>query len=358
MAVQERRILRFARGNVCLGKKTGSQAIYGFFLFSLLIHALFLLYTGPPISQRCLESKIRVDFVPLKAPSPPPKTPMKDAPQPKPKDAPQPKSKDTLQPKPKDTPQPKPKDIPQLQPEDIPRPYVRSKGIPQESPQFSQIQEVRIPTEYQSLKPVSSPPQAVPLEKPLAEQETTDKTDQADQADLLDKADEADQTDKSQERAAEGILMPSSDSTSGPHAANVSSQVADAAGQVKGISLSHNLPMKRKAGSDRFDSAPAYQGYQEAIREHIEHHKSFPSQARQKGWEGSVSVRFLLHRDGRVEQIKVTRSSAIALLDEAAIRAVREGNPFPPFPEGIRELSLWFEVPLVFELQEGSGSRR
>ena len=155
--------------------------------------------------------------------------------------------------------------------------------------------------------------------------------------------------EQAQERTAEGILCLRL-TPGGPHAANVSSQVADAAGQVKGIPTPANFPLK--AGSGRFDPSLAYQ---KALCERIEHHKSFPFQARRKGWEGSVIVRFLVHRDGHVEHIEVISSSAIALLDEAAIRAVKEGNPFPPFPEGMRKPSLWFKVQLVFVLQEGSG---
>ena len=318
MAVREIRILRLARGIACLGKKTGSRAIYCSFLFSLVIHTLFLLYAGQPTSRQCLDRRIKVDLVPLKAPSPSPQTPIEDTSQPK----------------------------------DIPRPYyVRSKGIPHQSTQSSQAKRVRIPTECQNLKPVFSPPQTVPLEKPLADQETTDKADHADKADKADKA---------QERAAEGIFIPSSDSL-GPHVANVAAQVADAAAQVKEILLSNNLPMKIKAGSDHLDPALDYQSDQELIRRYqkaiylrIKHHQKFPSQARKKGWEGSVSVKFIVHRDGRVEEVKVTRSSAIALFDEAAIHAVKDGNPFPPFPEGIRESSLLFEVPLGFELRDKS----
>ena len=69
-----------------------------------------------------------------------------------------------------------------------------------------------------------------------------------------------------------------------------------------------------------------------------------------KGLEGAADVRFLLHSNGKIERVEIIKSSQIPLLDEAAVRAVREGNPFPPFPESISQDSMVIEVTLNFEL--------
>jgi protein TonB len=91
--------------------------------------------------------------------------------------------------------------------------------------------------------------------------------------------------------------------------------------------------------------------YKVIIHQHIESHKRYPTLAARRGWEGNVSLRFLLHRNGQVEQIQIAQSSKVPLLDEAAKLAVQTGNPFPPFPEGIKEASLWIEVTVNFELR-------
>ncbi|MBM3319155.1 MAG: TonB C-terminal domain-containing protein [Candidatus Eisenbacteria bacterium] len=48
----------------------------------------------------------------------------------------------------------------------------------------------------------------------------------------------------------------------------------------------------------------------------------------------SATVRFDIHRDGRVHGPKVSESSGISYFDLSAIRAVLESDPFPPLPDG------------------------
>lgn len=116
--------------------------------------------------------------------------------------------------------------------------------------------------------------------------------------------------------------------------------------QIRAVSL-FQVPSKINVAYNTFDQTMAYQG---AIRRHIEGHKRYPPFAVKKGLEGSVDIRFLLHSNGQVKHIEIAKSSQIALLDEAAVRAVRAGNPFPPFPESISQDSMVIEVTLNFEL--------
>lgn len=51
-------------------------------------------------------------------------------------------------------------------------------------------------------------------------------------------------------------------------------------------------------------------------------------------------VNFILYPTGRIEDPTIEKSSGNAFFDQAALRAVYEANPFPPFPQGIRDPSL------------------
>lgn len=121
-------------------------------------------------------------------------------------------------------------------------------------------------------------------------------------------------------------------------------------GQIKAVDLPRIPIRSADVAYADVDQALAYQGI---IHRHIEEHKRFPLLAIKMGWEGNVGVRFLIRRDGQVEQVKVTSSSRIALLDKAGVDAINNGNPFPPFPKSITADSLLFEVTVSFELRKG-----
>ncbi|MGA1794598.1 MAG: energy transducer TonB [bacterium] len=96
------------------------------------------------------------------------------------------------------------------------------------------------------------------------------------------------------------------------------------------------------------------EAYLALIYQRIEEIRTYPPAAKRQGIEGSVRLGFLLFRDGRLGDIRVTESSSYAMLDQAAIENVKAGDPYPPFPSDIREESIRIEVPIVFRLMETS----
>lgn len=69
--------------------------------------------------------------------------------------------------------------------------------------------------------------------------------------------------------------------------------------------------------------------------------------------EGTAKVRFTIRRNGGVAGVKVVTSSGSRPLDAAAIAAVRDAAPFPPFPEDQKGAILHVEIPIVFQLKTG-----
>ncbi len=57
----------------------------------------------------------------------------------------------------------------------------------------------------------------------------------------------------------------------------------------------------------------------------------YPHEAKLKGWEGIVKVKFTIAQDGRIKDIDVAESSGYPLLDAAAIFAIKDASPYP-FP--------------------------
>ncbi len=92
--------------------------------------------------------------------------------------------------------------------------------------------------------------------------------------------------------------------------------------------------------------------YLNLVRQQIDQHKRYPLFARKKHIEGLVGLKFVISRDGSVKGIHVVQSSRYSVLDEAAVEAVKNANPFPPFPEEIGVPLLTIEVPVSFQLVE------
>jgi len=59
---------------------------------------------------------------------------------------------------------------------------------------------------------------------------------------------------------------------------------------------------------------------------------TYPAVARRNGWQGKVLVSFVICLDGRVEDIRIEKSSGFALLDKNAVTIIKESAPFPNPP--------------------------
>jgi protein TonB len=76
----------------------------------------------------------------------------------------------------------------------------------------------------------------------------------------------------------------------------------------------------------------------------------YPFVARRRGLEGRVLVRAEVLADGRCNRVELKHGSGHALLDEAALEAVRKWR-FVPARQGEQAVSAWVDVPIVFKLK-------
>lgn len=77
----------------------------------------------------------------------------------------------------------------------------------------------------------------------------------------------------------------------------------------------------------------------------------YPSQARRRGFEGKVLIRAQVAASGECAGATVSRSSGHAVLDEAALTAVRQWR-FVPASRGGRAVAADVEIPIVFRLED------
>jgi TonB family protein len=76
-----------------------------------------------------------------------------------------------------------------------------------------------------------------------------------------------------------------------------------------------------------------YQKYLLYVRDRVGFYWEYPIAAAMNGWQGRLTVDFVIARDGKIAEVKIDRSSGYPVLDDAAITAIKLAGPFFTFPE-------------------------
>jgi protein TonB len=81
------------------------------------------------------------------------------------------------------------------------------------------------------------------------------------------------------------------------------------------------------------------------IRDMIQKKVVYPTIARKRGWEGKVTVSFVIFSDGLTKNLRVMKSSSVEVLDRSAMEAVKDASPFPKPPAEAQII-----IPIVYKL--------
>lgn len=81
------------------------------------------------------------------------------------------------------------------------------------------------------------------------------------------------------------------------------------------------------------------------IRDMIQKKVNYPEFARQMGWEGRVTISFIVSVTGSAKDIKIKQSSGVDILDRSAIEAVKNASPFPEPPVEAKII-----IPITYKL--------
>lgn len=74
----------------------------------------------------------------------------------------------------------------------------------------------------------------------------------------------------------------------------------------------------------------------------------FPDEAREQGWQGRAYVTVVVGVDGRVADARIRSSSGYAVLDEAALQAVRQWQFSPALGKDGKPVQGLMQVPMHF----------
>lgn len=92
-----------------------------------------------------------------------------------------------------------------------------------------------------------------------------------------------------------------------------------------------------------------YMAYFAHMKEKIEMAWMYPVAAQQMGQQGSCTLKFTVLKSGKVQEVKVIRTSGYRLLDQYAVKAVKEAH-FNPMPSSWPDESLTIAANFIYKL--------
>ena len=100
---------------------------------------------------------------------------------------------------------------------------------------------------------------------------------------------------------------------------------------------------------DRVDEKPTFPGGESAMKSFLRSNIKYPIVAQENGEQGCVFVQFIIEKDGSISDVKVARSDA-PLLDEEAMRVIKAMPKWNPGKLKGIPVRVKNEVPVVFRL--------
>lgn len=98
------------------------------------------------------------------------------------------------------------------------------------------------------------------------------------------------------------------------------------------------------------EEAPSFPGGEQAMYTYLRNHVRYPEMERESGIQGKVYVRFVVERDGRIEQVEVARSVSPGL-DRVAMNAVRNMPKWNPGKVQGKAVRVQYILPVSFTLK-------
>ena len=82
----------------------------------------------------------------------------------------------------------------------------------------------------------------------------------------------------------------------------------------------------------------------------IEKAKHYPRFAIENNIQGRVRCQFTILNTGKLKEVKIIKSSNFSILDNAALKAIRDASPFPSFPSFYKKKTLTSVIEIRFRL--------
>lgn len=113
----------------------------------------------------------------------------------------------------------------------------------------------------------------------------------------------------------------------------------------------HQKKMRaERAGQNNGEIKPLFNGSPNGFSEWVNERLVYPAQARKNKVEGCTVLKFTITAEGKMTDLKVTRSSGSSLLDMEAIRVVSESPDWTPGMLDGKAVDMPVVFPVIFKL--------
>ncbi|MFH0789764.1 MAG: energy transducer TonB, partial [Pseudomonadota bacterium] len=76
----------------------------------------------------------------------------------------------------------------------------------------------------------------------------------------------------------------------------------------------------------------------------------YPATAREQGWQGTARLKVLILKNGSVGSLEIEQSSGFSILDQSALKGVKEWKFYPGQKDG-QPTEMWVRIPVTFRLE-------
>lgn len=115
---------------------------------------------------------------------------------------------------------------------------------------------------------------------------------------------------------------------------------------VMDFDVSENLGL---AATDFGEAKQTFSEFLSLVRERIKEFQRFPPSVSKLEEGSTATIRFTLYKDGTIRDPIVLTSSGSRVLDNAALSAIQNAEPYPPFPDSHLANSIRLELPVIFQ---------
>ncbi|MBA4348820.1 MAG: energy transducer TonB, partial [Thermodesulfovibrio sp.] len=93
-----------------------------------------------------------------------------------------------------------------------------------------------------------------------------------------------------------------------------------------------------------------YYGYLQRLKEKIEGLWKYPHDAAERGIYGDLYIKFTIKKNGKLGAVELVRTSGHKSLDDAAIKALKDAEPYWPLPDELDKEGLTITGHFIYSI--------
>jgi protein TonB len=98
------------------------------------------------------------------------------------------------------------------------------------------------------------------------------------------------------------------------------------------------------------DEMPSYPGGPKALMDLVYKNITYPEDARDKGIEGKVIVRFVIDKEGKAVQASISKG-LYPSIDKVVLAVINKIPKFVPGKMAGKPVNVWYALPITFRLE-------